>query len=70
MGASATVASPGTASSEAVVITRRGPTASMCRPTQMPAPAATSWETEKAPVTAMPDHPVVAVMDPCSAANA
>ena len=61
---------PGTASSEAPVITRRGPYASMWRPTQMPTPPATSWATENAPVTAIPDQPVSAEMDDWRAAKA
>ena len=64
------MARPGTASSDAAVITRRGPNASMWRPTQIPTTPATSWDTEKAPVTATPDHPVSAVMDVWRAAKA
>ena len=56
--------------SEAAVITLRGPTASMWRPTQMPTPPETSWASENAPVTATLDQPVSAVMEDCSAANA
>jgi hypothetical protein len=42
----------------------------MCRPTQIPTPAETNCESEKAPVTDTLDQPVSAVMEDCSAANA
>ncbi len=70
MGASATATIPGTASTEEAVITRRGPNASMWRPTQTPTPPEMSWASEKAPVTATPDHPVSAVMEDCRVAKA
>ena len=56
---------------EAAVITARGPTSSMCRPTQIPTPAADELSaSENAPVTATLDQPVSAVIEDCSAANA
>ena len=58
------------ATSEAAVITLRGPKSSMCRPTQIPTPPETNWATENAPVTATLDQPVSAVMLEPSAANA
>ena len=70
LGASATAATPGTATSDAAVITSRGPKASMCRPTHTPTTPETSRARENAPVTATLDHPVSAAMDDCSAANA
>jgi hypothetical protein len=57
------VATPGIVSSEAAVITWRGPKSSMCRPTQIPTPAETNWASENAPVIATLDQPVSAVME-------
>ena len=42
----------------------------MCRPTQSPAPAETTWESENAPVTATADQPVCSEIEDCRAAKA
>ena len=50
--------SAGTASTDPVVMTQRGPWRSRIRPTGMPTAAATSWLTENAATITEVDHPV------------
>ncbi|WP_158648033.1 hypothetical protein [Nocardioides houyundeii] len=69
-GASATLATPGMATTDAAVITRRGPNASMCRPTRIPTPPERIRDRENAPVTATLDQPVSVAMEDWTAANA
>ena len=54
----ATTTTDTTASADPALITRRGPRRSMCRPTKIPTPAATTRLSENAPVSAVVLQPV------------
>ena len=71
LGASATAATPGTATSDAAVITTpRADGVDVSSDPHARHRRRPAGRAENAPVTATLDHPVSAAMDDCSAANA